>query len=71
MSFTKTYTDYEELERDFKADILTPQMLKASLSKMMNRLLEVSNEAIQRDCPEEWNIILEARKKALKKKPNT
>lgn len=37
-------------------------MLKQSLSKVMNELLEIGLEVI-RDQPEEWNIILEERKK--------
>ncbi len=59
------YTNYEDLERDFKADIVTPQMLKQAMSKLMNQLLEISNEATNQ---EDWNIILKAREIKSKKR---
>ncbi len=60
------YTNYEDLERDFKSGIVTPQMLKQAVSKCMNELLEISLGVIEKN-PDEWNIIVEARKKKMKK----
>lgn len=44
----KTYYSFEDLENDFKKDILTPQQLKSSLTKTINMLLDSCNECIEK-----------------------
>jgi hypothetical protein len=62
------YTNFEEMEKDFKKDILTPQMLKSSLTKTINGLLESANHQIHNnpEALEAWNYLQELRKKNKK-----
>lgn len=64
----KTYYSIEELENDFKNDILTPQLLKTSLLTVMNPLLDSCNERIEKrlECDNNfrdgYNSLLKLRK---------
>jgi hypothetical protein len=71
------YYDYNELEKDFMNGIITPQMLKASINRVMNEILDTCNERIQNnpETLEAYNYINELRLKKIqnkkRRKPNT
>jgi hypothetical protein len=72
----KTYTNIEDLENDFKNDILTPQLLKASLSKLITSLLDDCNKRINErlkndnEFREGYERLLKLRANKLKKQIN-
>ncbi|KAI1642040.1 tyrosine tRNA ligase [Daldinia loculata] len=51
------YDDIEKLKADFEADILTPQLLKAALTKALNELLDPIRSEFE--ASEEWQKITE------------
>jgi hypothetical protein len=67
------YTNFEDMKNDFIIDKLTPQMLKSSLTKTINELLEVCNEHVKNnpESLEAWNYLQKLRNKKQKKKLNT
>ncbi|KAI0148158.1 tyrosine tRNA ligase [Hypoxylon sp. NC0597] len=51
------YDDIEKLKADYEADILTPQLLKAALTKALNELLDPIRS--EYEASEEWKKIAE------------
>ncbi len=70
MATFKIYTNEDELINDFKNDILTPQMLKKSMSKTMDNLLIACINSIN-DNPialDAYNTIMKLREENKKNK---